>query len=109
MKNHNQIPNENIVIFVNPNPDKRQRFFNFFKNEYCNIREFKEISSIELKSLIKKEFDNIKITDNEITFLINKVGTNLYQITSEIDKLKEYCMVHQIDTITTDLIENISF
>ena len=64
MKNYNQIPNENIIIFVNPNPDKRQRFFNFFKNEWCNIKEFKSLSPIEIKSLIKKKFDNIKISDS---------------------------------------------
>ena len=109
MKNYNQIPNENIIIFVNQNPDKRQRFYNFFKNEYCSIKEFKPISTIELKSLIKKMFDDIKISDHEITFFIDKVGTDLYQVTSEIDKLKEYCTVHNIDTITTDLIEKISF
>ena len=109
MKNYNQIPVENIIIFVNPNPDKRQRFFNFFKNEWCNIKEFKSLSPIEIKSFIKKKFDNIKISDHEMTFFIDKVGTDLYQITSEIDKLKEYCTVHNIDTITTDLIEKVSF
>jgi hypothetical protein len=109
MKNYNQIPNENIIIFVSQKPDWRWKFFKFFQNEYCTIKEFKPISGIQLKSLVKQKFENIKISDSDISFFIDYIGTDLYQITSEIDKLREYCLVHDIHEISRDLIEKVSF
>ena len=109
MKNYAQIPNDNIIIFVSPNPDKRWKFFKFFQNEFCNIKEYNPISTIQLKSKIKQEFGDIKIAENEINFFIDTVGTDLYQVMSEIDKVKEYCKVHNINEVSHKMIEDIVF
>jgi hypothetical protein len=106
IKNAETIPSDNLVLFCSYNPDKRWRLFNFLKNK-CNYREFEKISNFELKAFTQKELWHIKITDKCATFFINKVWEDLYRLSSEIDKLKEYCTTHNISTVdekTIDLV-----
>ena len=111
MKKYEQIPNENIVIFVSYNPDKRWRFFKFFASKWLVTKEFTPISEIQRKIFVKDWFKkfNISISENCITTFLEKVGTDLYQIDSEIDKLQEYCKMNSINEITNELIEKVTF
>ena len=111
MKKYEQIPNENIVIFVSYNPDKRWRFFKFFASKWLVTKEFTPISEIQRKIFVKDWFKkfNISISENCISTFLGKVWTDLYQIDSEIDKLQEYCQINKISEITNEIIENVTF
>lgn len=108
IKKWEDIPKDNLILFVNSNPDKRWRLYKFLK-ENCTVKEFNKLWNIELKNFIKDSFWDIKITENIISFFIEKVWTNLYRICSEIDKLIEYSHVHNIREIDKDLIELVTF
>lgn len=111
MKKYEQIPNENIVIFVNYTPDKRWKFFKFFSSKWLWIKEYQPINDVQRKIFVKDSLKkyNISITDDCISYFLQKIWTDLYQIDSELDKLQEYCKVNNISNISNDIIEKITF
>jgi len=108
INNWDKIPQDNLLVLVSYNPDKRWKLYKFLQNE-CNTKNFDTLKSIELKNFIKNTFWEIKISDQTMEFFIEKVWTDLYRISSEIDKLVEYCNVHDIKEINENLINNIIF
>lgn len=109
MKNYINIPEENIVIFVNSKPDSRLRFCKFLKWDSCITKEYKELSDIERKNFVKEKLWNIKISGSSLTNFLEIVGTDLYQINFEVDKLKEYCTINKISEITDEIVDLVSF
>ena len=106
IKNAEIIPADNLVVFVSYTPDRRGRLFKFLKDK-CNYKEFEKKTPFELKAYTQKELWDIKISDSNATFLIDRVWDDLYRLSSEIDKLKEYCNIHNIKTIDEKIIETI--
>lgn len=102
------IPSDNLVIFLSYNPDKRWRLYKFLEKS-AQIKEFKKMWWIELKNLIKNELWEIKITENIMTYFLNKVWEDPYRVVSEIDKLREYCNIYDITNIDEKLIDEIVF
>ncbi len=107
-KSFETIPTDNLIVFISYNPDKRWKLYKFLEKN-AQIKEFKKIWWIELKNLIRNELWEIKIPENIMTYFIDKVWEDLYRITSEIDKLHEYCNVHNIKNIDEKLIDEIVF
>ena len=44
-----------------------------------------------------------------MSYFIEKVWTDMYRIDSEIDKIIEYCHIHNIQTIDENIVDQISF
>lgn len=107
-KSFESIPADNLIVFLSYNPDKRWRLYKFLEKN-AQIKEFKKLWWIELKNLIKNELWNIKISEKDMTYFIEKVWEDVYRIMSEIDKLCEYCKVHNISEVNKKLIDEIVF
>lgn len=109
MKNYTNIPDENIVIFVNPKPDSRLKFFKFFKNNWIATKEYPLSNDVDRKIFAKKKLGDIKISDTTLSNFLSIVGTDLYQIDSEIDKLREYCITNNIGEVSDDIVNLVTF
>jgi len=108
IKSVDSIPMDNLIVFLSYNPDKRWRLYKFLEKN-AQIKEFKKLSWIELKNLIRNELWDIKITENMMTYLIEKVWEDPYRITSEVDKLQVYCNIHNLSEINEKIIDEIVF
>lgn len=108
IKSVDLIPMDNLIVFLSYNPDKRWRLYKFLEKN-AQIKEFKKLSWIELKNLIRNELWDIKITENMMTYLIEKVWEDPYRITSEVDKLQVYCNIHNLSEINEKIIDEIVF
>lgn len=75
-----------ILIFVDKQEklDERKKIFKFLKDNNKII----ECNKLNINNLIKEELSNYEISQNSITKLINRVGTNPYNLINEINKLK---------------------
>ena len=107
-KSIDSISSDNLIVFLSYNPDKRWRLYKFLEKN-AQTKEFKKMWWIELKNLIRNELWEIKIPENMMTYFIDKVWNDPYRITSEIDKLHEYCKIHNITNIDEKLIDEIVF
>ena len=107
-KSIESIPTDNLIVLLSYNPDKRWRLYKFLEKN-AKIKEFKKMGWIELKNLIRNELWDIKITESTMTYLLDKVWEDPYRVTSEIDKLHEYCTIHNIPEINEKLVDEIVF
>lgn len=94
-----EMPESTYVVFVENEVDKRNRLYKAVK-DLGYISELNGLDEKSLKiwvaSLLQRE--NKKITDATLTYFLNKVGTNLDNIQSEIDKLVSYCYEREVIT-----------
>lgn len=107
-KSIDSISPDNLIVFLSYNPDKRWRLYKFLEKN-AQIKEFKKMGWIELKNLIRNELWEIKISENIMSYFIEKVWNDPYRITSEVDKLHEYCKIHNISNIDEKIIDEIVF
>ena len=83
-------PNNNTILIFTVNYDKldsRKKIVNLIK-ENGQIKEFND--NYDIKSIVKKMFDNYQINDKNIDILIDRVGRNLLLLEQEISKIKTY-------------------
>lgn len=83
-----KIAEGNRVLIYEPKPDKRSIFYKTLKKQK-DFREFSEIDEIDLRQwlngLVVKE--NGKISQPDVTYLINRVGNNQEKLKNEFEKL----------------------
>lgn len=103
-----EIPADNLLIFVSVKPDKRSRFYKFLKDN-ANLKTFDVLKDFELKSFIKNELWNIKISDIVVNKFIQKVGNELYRVKNELNKTKKYCEYQNLVEVTEKIIEDVVF
>jgi len=88
-----KIPPSTVIVFIETNtPDKRLGLFKAL-NIKGHAVEFKNLSSVELDRFIKDEFDknSISIDTDALVALKEYVGEDLWQLSSEIEKLINFC------------------
>ena len=71
-KSIDSISPDNLIVFLSYNPDKRWRLYKFLEKN-AQIKEFKKMGWIELKNLIRNELWEIKISENIMSYFIEKV------------------------------------
>lgn len=108
MKSIDVIPADNLIIFLSYSPDRRWRLYKFLEKN-AQIKEFKKMWGIELKNLVRSWLWEIKVSENLMTYFLDKVWEDPYRVDSEVDKLHEYCTVHNIAEIDQKLVDEIVF
>lgn len=102
----NTLPESTHIIFVEKKIDKRSKLYKQIKKN-GTITELKELDNKKLKvfvaSLLKK--DNKKITENTVSYLLDKTGTNMLFIQNEVEKL--ICYAYDRELITKEDIDSI--
>lgn len=99
-------PNPNTtIVFIDrlENIDSVKKIVKSIKSKGI-IKEFNPLKSIN--NSVKEMFGDYKIDTSTLDYFINRVGSNLEIISSEIDKLKLYKLDDKI--ITKEDIDNIS-
>lgn len=99
-----EFPDTTIVVFVETEIDKRSRLFKAVK-EIGYISEMNGMDERNLKlwvaSLLQK--DHKKSTEQTISYLISKSGTDMKNLANEIEKL--ICFAYGRDVITLEDID----
>lgn len=100
------LPDTTILLFVEEEIDKRNRLYKAVK-EIGYVCEMNGMEERDLKlwaaSLLKQ--DEKKITDSTMTYFLDKVGSDMDNLSSEIEKLVSY--VGERDIITPEDIDAI--
>jgi len=90
-KSLSDIPNTSVVVFVQPNPDRRRSFY----KKLVAVAEVKEFSALQGKSLmewIQKEVESKKISiyPDTAEYLVSLTGQNLWRLSQEISKMASH-------------------
>jgi len=104
-ENLDSVPDTSVVVFVQPNPDKRRSFY----KKLVTKAEVKEFAPLNTKQLIKWVQDEVKAKGTNINadiaeYLISLTGQNLWRLAQEVAKITSYC---QKRAITTDIIDHV--
>ncbi len=94
-----EIPDSTYIVWVEKEVDKRNRLFKAVKDMgYVSEMNGMEEKSLKLwvASLLNR--DQKKITEATLTYFLNKVGTNMDNIESELSKVTAYCLDRDIVT-----------
>ena len=85
------IPDTSVVVFVQPNPDKRRSFYKKLMSE-ADVKEFSPLQGASLTRWIQNEMKGkgISITDDLAEYLVSLTGQNLWRLAQEIDKIASY-------------------
>jgi DNA polymerase-3 subunit delta len=80
-----------VVIYEDDAPDQRTKFFKALQ-KHTKCQEFNLLTPANLKKWIIVEFENkqSKINSDAIDLLINFVGSDLWKMDNEINKLSSY-------------------
>lgn len=101
------LPESTILIFDESEVDKRSRMYKAVK-ECGYISEMNGLSENELAlwvaSLLKK--DNKKISQNDCDLLLSRIGSDMENIGTEVEKL--ICYLGDRDTVTADDILSVT-
>lgn len=90
LENYINNPNlENILVFLvySEKLDNRKKIVSYMK-EKAEVIEFNEVANYS--SLVKDLLAPYSMSDSNISFLLDRVGLQLYNLKNEIDKLKIY-------------------
>lgn len=94
-----EMPDTTYIVFVENEVDKRNRLFKAVKDKGY-ISEMNGLDEKNLKlwiaSLLKR--DEKKATEATVTYFLNKVGSNMDNIETELSKLMAYCYGRDIIT-----------
>ncbi len=94
-----------LVFFEDTKPDGRLSLYKKI-TKLGEKMEFKLLEGFELKKWIEKRAAkiNLSLTPNEINYLINNVGPNLWQLHHEIDKISLH---KQTTPLSEEQLENL--
>lgn len=98
------LPESTHIIFVEEKVDKRTKLYKQIK-KLGTVTEFQGLNERNLRiwvaTLLKK--DKKKITENTMTYFLEKTGSNMVNILNEIEKLVSYA--YERDVITNEDVD----
>lgn len=101
------VPEDTLLVFVSYKADKRTKLYSLLK-DIATIKQFDSPKDRELIAFVREHF-TVQISDASIAYFLEKVGSDLYHILHECEKLNIWCEVHGVKTIDTSLIDLVSF
>jgi DNA polymerase-3 subunit delta len=104
-KHLDDIPETSVVVFVQPNPDRRKSFYKKLAGK-AEVKEFAPLQGQALTSWIKSEVEKKGASVDESTaeYLVSLTGPNLWKVAQEISKLTSHSPGIPI---TKSLIDNL--
>lgn len=90
-------PDTTVIIFVEGEVDKRNKLYKFIKDSGY-VSEMNGLDDKNLKLFTASLFEQRKqkITEANITYLIDKIGNDMINITNEVEKISCYCSEQQV-------------
>jgi DNA polymerase III subunit delta len=104
-KSLDDIPDSSVVVFIQPNPDKRRSFYKKLSAK-AEVKEFPLLSGEPLVKWLKNEVKakGASIDSDTAEYLISLTGQNLWRLAQESAKLASY---NPEQPITKDAIDQI--
>lgn len=99
-----ELPETTCFLFVENEVDKRSRLYKAVKSKGRVVElGFQDEATLKrwIAGLVKKE--NKQITEQTIVYFLNKTGTDMENITKELEKL--YCYAYERDAITKEDVD----
>ncbi len=85
------IPETSVVVFIQPNPDKRKSFYkNLLKQ--VEVKEFSLLAGSTLIQWVQNRirFKGAQVSSSVAEYLVSLTGQNLWHLSTEIDKLTSH-------------------
>lgn len=108
IKSEGKIPDDSLLVFVSSIPDKRLKLYKFLEKN-ANVKEFSQLKNNDLTSFVKKELSACSIDQDMIQYFLSKVGSDLYRICSECNKLSIWSAIKHQNVIDQSMIDLIVF
>jgi len=108
VKAEGKIPEESLLVFISQTPDKRLRLYKFLEKN-ATLKEFNQLKGSDLETFIKNELQEFTISREAIQYFMTKVGSDLYRIRFECDKIKTRAKIKQQKVIDETMIDYIVF
>ena len=111
--NQQYLTDDTIVVFFSYKPDKRTRMYKWL-SENVQVKEYPMYKESQLKVFIKECLHPLTIPSETLDYLLEKVWTDMFRLSSEIEKLKfvikEWEVTNQmIDTYCFWMVEENAF
>ena len=111
--NQQYLTDDTIVVFFSYKPDKRTRMYKWL-SENVQVKEYPMYKESQLKVFIKECLHPLTISSETLDYLLEKVWTDMFRLSSEIEKLKfvikEWEVTNQmIDTYCFWMVEENAF
>jgi len=106
IKAEGKIPDDSLLVFVSSTPDKRLKLYKFLEKN-ATVKEFSQLKNNDLALFVQNALSDCVIDHSVIQYFLTKVGSDLYRIWFECDKLKTWALLKQqkhIDIAMVDLI-----
>ncbi len=108
IKNEGKIPDDSLLVFISSTPDKRLRLYKFLEKN-ANVKVFSQLKNNDLEEFVKKELSECIVDHDTIQYFLTKVGSDLYRIWFECDKLRTRTKIKQQKKIDEAMIDLIVF
>ncbi|MCX6825278.1 MAG: DNA polymerase III subunit delta [candidate division SR1 bacterium] len=108
IKAEGKIPADSLIVFINSTPDKRLKLYKFLEKNAI-VKEFAQLKNNDLEGFVKKELSECLIDHDTIQYFLTKVGSDLYRIWFECDKLKTRTQIKQQKKIDEAMIDLVVF
>lgn len=94
------IPSSTVVLFVETEVDKRSKLFKLIKDTGV-VSEMNGLDLQNLKLFVASllEQEGKKATEATITYFLDKTGTDMTNICSEVEKVVSYCLDRDVVTV----------
>jgi DNA polymerase III delta subunit len=94
IKKEGKIPEEALLVFVSSKPDKRLRLYKFLERN-ATLKEFSRYKESQLKDFIISQLPGIYIPSDVVEYMLAKVGSDLYRLWFECEKLQFHILGDQ--------------
>lgn len=108
IKAEGKIPEDSLLVFVSSVPDKRLRLYKFLEKNAI-VKEFNQLKNNDLEAFVKHELSEWTLSPFVVKYLLAKVGTDLYRLWFECDKLRTRAKVKQLQTIDETVVDTVVF
>jgi DNA polymerase III delta subunit len=108
IKVEGKIPDDSLLVFVSPIPDKRLKLYKFLE-KHATLKEFNQLKWGDLEKFITTELQEFTITHEAVQYFLTKVWSDLYRIRFECDKLKIRAKLKQQKQIDETMIDYIVY
>ena len=103
--NQQYLTSDTMVLFMSYKPDKRTRIFKRL-SENVQVKNFDLYKDAQLRLFVKEKFNPLDIDAETTDYFLEKVWTDMFRLSSEIEKVKY--VVHSWK-ITSEMIDHYCF
>jgi len=107
LKNRESIPADHIVALVCHKPDKRTKWRKYFEKN-SEKKQFDPLKANQIAPIIREKLWSL-ITWPQAALIAQLVGTNVWNVIHECEKLSLYASYHEVSSLTDKQINDVVY